>query len=389
MDILFLSHSVPNPPDKGERIRAFHELTRLAAEHRVHLACFARHPSEAGAAHALSDRCASVYVETIDSRMALAKAVARFAAGGCLNEFFYHSARMRRHVEGLAARVSIRGALAYSVVMAPYVPRPIPFVLDMIDVDSEKWFQYAGVRRPAFAYAMEARRLRRMEARCAGTAVRTLLATSAEEQLLLSFAPGVATGFMENGVDFDFFDPAASPGAPELARKRYLVFIGTLDYYPNIEAACRFAREVFPTLRQREPRLEFFVVGRNPARAVRKLSAWPGVQVTGTVPDVRPYLKHALCQVVPLRIARGVQNKVLEALAAGKPSLVSAAVAKTFGDRLPRGVFRCESAEDYQQRLRGEASFPVPEEIREDARKRYSWPVNMGILAREMRALGA
>ena len=379
MEILFLSHCVPNPPDKGERIRAFYELDQLSRRYRVHLACFARDRAEAEAARALEGRCASVYVEVIPYHPRLARALAEFAMGACLNMRFYFSRRMRRRVTELAARIPLSATLAYSAVMAQYAPADVPLVIDMLDVDSEKWFEYGRVRRPRLLFTTEARRYRGEEIEAACRASVNIFTTAAEVALFGSFAPGVPVTFMENGVDFDYFDPAACPDDPGLAGRKYAVFVGSMDYYPNIEAACWFADSVFAEWRRTDSSYELFLVGRNPGKRVLALSGRAGVHVTGGVPDVRPYLKHAAAVVTPLHIARGIQNKVLEALAMGKPVLASPAVVNSFGTRTPAGVVRCAAAGDYLSALTAATLVTPAGDIRASARQRFSWAENLGV----------
>lgn len=388
MEILYLSHCVPNPPDKGERIRAFHEIQYLAARHRLHLVCFARGRAEQEAARQLADSCASVWVEPLSPRPALARAALRFALGASLTASFHGSREMRRHVQRLAQEVPLSAAIAYSTIMGPYAPEGIPLLLDMVDVDSEKWFEYARLRRPGFPYALEARRLRRMESSLAARACRTFLSTQREEKLLLRLCPGAATRCLENGISAAYFDPAASPKLPWLEGRRYVVFIGVMDYFPNADAVCWFAGRVYPGLRRHDPAAEFFVVGRNPARRVLELSRIPGITVTGAVDDVRPYLASASAVVVPLRIARGIQNKALEALAMGKPVLASPTVAAALGDSLPPGLLRCDSEEDFIDAAAAAlASGPAPDpRIRESVLERFCWERNLALLDAELRA---
>ncbi|MCX7604470.1 MAG: hypothetical protein N2036_10390, partial [Bryobacteraceae bacterium] len=234
MELLFLSHCVPNPPDKGEKIRAHHELNALAARHRVHLSCFAHNEKELEDARALLDRCASVYVAPLFPRgLHLARAGLRFAAGGSLTDAFYSSRRFSADLLGLLGSRPIRAAVAYTAVMAPFVPSDLPFVLDMVDVDSEKWRAYARYRKPRFLFQTEAERLARLEAREARRARLVLVTTAAEREALLRIAPEARCETMENGVDFDFFDPQRCPTDPRLAGRRYLLFCGQLDYFPN------------------------------------------------------------------------------------------------------------------------------------------------------------
>lgn len=376
MNVLFLSHCVPNPPDKGERIRAHQVLKYLAERSQVHLACLARSPDEVKAALELEKYCASVHAEAFNKHTALVRGFADFALGGCLTQSYYGSGGLRRHVQKLAAKIKFDLTVAYSVPMAPLAPAGVPMLLDMVDVDSEKWNQYAQTRTPGFAYAMEGRRLRREESNWARRAAQTFLCTQQELALFKSFDPLSNVECVENGVDLDYFNPENMASMPAAEGKRVLLFTGVMNYYPNSEGACRFAREVFAPLRSRNPDLEFWIVGRTPDRAVQALSQMPGVVVTGSVPDIRPYLRSATAVVVPLAIARGIQNKVLEALSMGKVVLASDAVCATFGDILPAGVLRCGSGPDVEARLSACTSEPVAS-IRDFAKQRFAWQGNL------------
>jgi sugar transferase (PEP-CTERM/EpsH1 system associated) len=381
MDILFLSHCVPNPPDKGEKIRAFHELTHLTAEHRVHLACLARNPAELHDAELLRDRCASVTVELLHPKQALAGAALRFAAGASLTTSFYRNGNLARRVAALARDTMLDATVVYSAAMAPYAPPRTPVLLDLVDVDSEKWLAYARTRRPGFLYGMEGRRLRRLENQFGLSAACSFLTTRNELSLFHSFSPNTRARYMENGVDFDYFDSSAEPVDASLSGRQFLVFVGAMNYYPNADAALWFTEHAFPAIRRQMPNLELLIVGRDPTAAVRSLVNVPGVHVTGSVSDVRPYLKASVAAIAPLRIARGVQNKVLEALAMGKPVLASPAVCQTL-DPAPQGVVRCEFAADY---VRAVETLPcASEDIRAGAQQRFQWDRNMQVLSNEL-----
>ncbi|MBI3470136.1 MAG: TIGR03087 family PEP-CTERM/XrtA system glycosyltransferase [Candidatus Solibacter usitatus] len=382
--ILFLSHCVPNPPDKGERIRSHHEVRGLAERFGVHVVCFARSEEEAAGAAGLEKWCASVHVERLLPSRALARSAVRFALGGCLTTAYFDSAAVRRRIAELRLRTNLAATVVYSSSMAPYAPPDLPLLVDLVDVDSEKWLQYGRERSPGFPYRWEGRRLRRLEVAAAERARCTLLTTEREAAVFRDFAPRAHVRAMENGVDLEYFDPAASPRLPELEGRRFVAFLGAMNYYPNTEAVCRFAVEIYPELRRRDPKLEFFVVGRDPAGEVQRLSGREGITVTGAVPDVRPYVAAARAVVAPIRIARGIQNKALEALAMGKPALVSPAVCAAFGDPLPPGLRACHSAADFIQAL--EEPPLDPSVIRDGVRRRFDWDRNLSVLAGELDA---
>ncbi len=297
---------------------------------------------------------------------------------------------MGAYVQDLSRRVPFSATVAYALPMVPHAPPGVPLLLDMQDVDSEKWFQYARMRRLGFLYEIEARRLRAHEMRFGGQAVATFFTARQETALFRSLAPSTAVvECMENGVDFDYFDPDRIPRLPDLGARRFIAFVGTMNYYPNADAACWFAREVYPEIRRRQPSLEFFVVGHHPAKAVLELARIPGVTVTGGVPDVRPYLAGARALVTPLRLARGIQNKVLEGLALGRQVCATAAVCRTFGEEVPPGVIRCDSPSEFAGAILGCASREprCDPDIREHTRTRFSWRRNLEPLVNALEAV--
>ncbi len=386
MDLLYLSHCVPNPPDKGERIRAYHVVRQLASSgFRVHVAAFARSEQEIQAATQLRDCCASIHVEPLSSQWALARAACQALTGDSLMMSFYRSSRLAAYVHGLIKREPIGASVAFSTAMAQYAPPHLPFLLDMTDVDSEKWFQYARLRAPGWLYAIEGRRLRAEEIRQTRRAAVTFLATTAEAELLKTFVPEAKIDTMENGVDLGFFDPAKVSVPPELQGRRYIVFVGVLDYFPNQDGVIWFANHVLPQLRAAGDASEFFVVGRNPPRNVRRLGRLQGVTVVANVPDVRGYLAGARAVVAPLRLARGIQNKVLEGLAMGKMVLASTAVVNTFGSEVPEGVVHCPTGTAYVAALRDGVKTDT-QRIRAAAAARFVWDLQTKKLTDSIRA---
>jgi sugar transferase (PEP-CTERM/EpsH1 system associated) len=199
--------------------------------------------------------------------------------------------------------------------------RDVPAVIDLIDVDSQKWLDYAEADRGprAWLYRTEGRRLRRLERGLADWARAVTLVSVAEAELYRQSCPGASAHAISNGVDLDTFRPDPGPTTVEQG----CVFVGALDYRPNVDGACWFSREVWPEIRRLHPRATLALVGRRPTAEVRRLAREPGIEVVGQVPDVRPYVARAAVALAPLRIARGIQNKVLEALAMGKAVVAS------------------------------------------------------------------
>jgi sugar transferase (PEP-CTERM/EpsH1 system associated) len=322
-DLLFLSHRIPYPPDKGEKIRAWHCFLRLARTHRMHLGCFLDDPADRVHLDALRSHCADLKLIEIDRTRQKLASLLRARPGQPLTLGYFASARLQEWTRAKIAG-GIDRAFVYCSAMAPYLmgANGVRRVLDMVDVDSAKWGEYAaGTAWPARAvWAREARTLLAFERAAARDFDVSLFVSQAEADAFLRLAPEAAgrVGAMDNGVDFSYFSPDETFARPVAGAAPYAVFTGTMDYWPNVDAVTWFAEAVLPAIQARHPGFRFVIVGANPAPAVQRLAAETLV-VTGRVPDVRPYLAHAALAVAPLRIARGTQNKVLEAMAMARP----------------------------------------------------------------------
>lgn len=331
--LLFISHRLPFPPDKGEKIRAWHMLQRLARHFEIHLACLSLSGEEAAAAQSaeLTGLCASVAAPLASRGARLRGTLAGLRPGRPLMPAYYHLPALQRRIDTLRAAHDFDAIVIYTVAMAPYVlgygraalpPRP-RIVLDAVDIDSEKWADYAataGFPQNLF-WAREARTLLAYERRVAARAHATLFVSDAEAARFVALAPECAARVraVGNGVDLAYFDPAQGFASPYRPGTRNLLFSGTMNYWPNVDAVQWFAQEILPGLCARHPDLQFTIAGADPADAVKALAANPRITVTGRVADMRPYLAHADAAVAPLRIARGIQNKVLEAMSMARP----------------------------------------------------------------------
>jgi sugar transferase (PEP-CTERM/EpsH1 system associated) len=340
MKILFLAHRIPYPPNKGEKIRAFQELRFLGTRHKVDLLCFADSDAEARHQEALKSLCRHIYVETRSRTRIAAGAARSLLCGEPLSCGCFFSSKFQAEVRRTLAMGSYDVIFIYCSSMAQYLPRPLsaPVVLDFVDIDSAKWAQYAQRLRPplSWLFAREARELARYEKDWARLSASTIVTTSQEASWLVGegIPPVEVVG---NGVDIP--EPRPDP-LPEKIRalQPYALFVGTMDYLPNVDAVEYFAEDILPRVREQHPELKFVIAGRDPARRVRRLKRLPGVFVTGTVPEVETYLVGATVVVAPFRIAQGIQNKLLEALAVGKPIVSTpgpaAAIAASHGETL-------------------------------------------------------
>lgn len=324
-EILFLAHRFPYPPDKGDRIRTFHILQWLSQQASVHLACLADEPFELESVKRLKRLCKRVEVFPLGKHWSQVRMAASLARGMTASVGAFQSAALKKTVANWARETGYVAAMASSSALAPYLCIPelnrTRRVVDLVDVDSQKWLDYArktsGPKR--WLYRTEGKRLRKLECELSGWTNAVILVSEAETKLYRSFSGAERVYTIPNGIDLEAFQLKETPGW----RESGCVFIGALDYYPNVDAACWFCNEVWPEIHDRNPQATMTLVGRRPAPAVRGLSTIPGVNVVGQVADVRPFLAAAAVVVVPLKLARGVQNKVLEALAMGKATVAS------------------------------------------------------------------
>lgn len=324
-ELLFLSHRVPFPPDKGEKIRAWHLLSHLARTYRVHLGCLVDDPGDRVHLAELGRICGRVGGFDVRPAVQKMRAILRMRRGSPLTaDVFFHPGLARWIKDSVADR-AMDAVLVFSSAMVPYAEgcrAPIR-ILDMVDVDSEKWREYgANSRWPLRAlYQREADTLLAFERHAARQFDATLFVSEAEARRFAELAPECEQhiGWLENGVDLDLYSPVHRFERPYPGDTTNLVFTGTMDYWPNGDAVTWFARHVMPLLGMHSPTIHFHIVGGRPSPAVQRLSAIPHVHVTGRVPDVRPFVAHADAVVAPLRVARGIQNKVLEAMAMGRP----------------------------------------------------------------------
>lgn len=324
-DILFLAHRVPYPPDRGDKIRSHHVLRYLAARARVHLCAFADDPADYSPHPELLKLTASCTI--VPRRKGRVRATLEALASGrpasltAFDDSVMHAA--------IAAAPRTQATYCFSGQMAQYLPGDgRPAVMDFVDVDSAKFAQLATTAalplRPLLR--REARLLGQYEREVASRVIASVFVTDAEAAL---FRRGGAKGrivAIENGIDARHFDPHGDYERLNEAGP-LIVFTGQMDYQPNIDAVTWFARAVLPGVRQRQRQARFAIVGRNPTAAVEALAA-PDVLVTGAVPDTRPWLAAAAVCVAPLHLARGVQNKVLEAMAMARPVVASPGAAE-------------------------------------------------------------
>ena len=328
MRILCLVHRVPYPPNKGDKIRALWEIQSLAKNHQIDLFCFYDHFEDRQSIDPLRAYCRSCYVEPLSKWRSYLNALVSLLRKRPFTLGYFHSAEMANAVNSAVMSRNYDVVLVYSSSMAQYVEKNdrIARVLDMVDVDSEKWAEYAVNSRSLlrWIWRKEAQRLADYENAVAQRFSRTLLCTHAEAEILKKRVTNGRIDVLQHMVDTEYFDPHAVSVSDEIsALQPYVVFTGSMDYPPNVDAVNWFSSQVLPTLQVRISEMKFLIVGRNPAKQVLALAANPAIRVTGAVTDVRPYLRGAAVAVAPMFLARGVQNKILEAMAMGLPVAAS------------------------------------------------------------------
>jgi sugar transferase (PEP-CTERM/EpsH1 system associated) len=356
-DLLFLAHRIPYPPDKGDKIRAWNILRHLAHTHRIHLSCFADDPNDRQYIPELHAHCADLLCIPIDRRVQQLKTMLRVRRGQPLSLGYFFDRRMQRWVDAKLARGAIDRVYVFSSAMAGYVmhARGARRILDMVDVDSEKWTAYAeSARFPARAiWAREGRTLLAFERHAAANFDHSLFVSEHEWQRFVTLAPETVkkTSWVSNGVDLEYFSPQHRFDAPFDRGGADLVFTGRMDYRPNIDAVQWFARDMLPNLRRLIPAARLWIVGAAPAKDVRVLASLPGIDVTGRVPDTRPWLAAADVVVAPLRIARGIQNKLLEAMAMARPIVATPEAFEGVQAVPGRDILLASGVEDTVQKI--------------------------------------
>jgi len=380
--LLFLAHRIPFPPNKGDKIRSFHLLRHLSNHYSIHLGAFVDDPQDWQYAEALTPYCASLKLVPLNPRRARLGSISGLLSGKALTLPYYRHAGLRAWAHALARAGTVTHGLAFSSAMAQFMPPLEKRVLDMVDVDSDKWTQYAATRRWPFSwvYAREGKRLAEWETETARQFDATVLVSQDEAALLKARVPEAADriGAFENGVDADYFSPDRTYDCPFRNAERAIVFTGAMDYWPNVDAVTWFAERMFPAIHDAVPAARFVIVGSRPSDAVLALARQPGVIVTGSVPDVRPYLAHAACAVAPLRIARGVQNKVLEAMAMACPVVASPQAAEGIRAEAGRDYLLARDATEFAARVIACARQPArAPQARACILDHYNWTRNL------------
>lgn len=384
MRIFYICQRVPYPPDRGDKIITYHEIRHLSRRYEVHVFCVADGREDLVNVAGLSGCAASITAAPMARWSGRWRALVSLVTGGPLSVAAMRESRLHANVRRAAAALKPDLVIVFSSNVAQYAEdfSGTPRIMHFADLDSMKWRAYASRSAPPmrWLYALEARRLLAYERRIARDFTHSLVCTEAEARDFRELIPGAPVSVVRNGVDLEYFSPAGTT-----RRRGAMVFTGVMDYRPNVDAVCWFCEAMLPLIRRERPDATFTICGSRPSRDVLRLARLPGVTVTGRVPDVRPYLDAAEVFVAPLRLARGIQNKLLEALAMGLPVVTSPAAWR--GTEIPagEGILVADQPETFAAevlRLLQDDGFRADTARRGRAivRERYGWSVQLAAL---------
>ena len=384
-DILFLAHRVPFPPDRGDKIRSWNILKALAKLAPVHVAALVD-PADVVVEDSPLHQLAASLTLLPRKRSKATAMLSALAKGTAASVELFADDDFSASVQAIVKQKSISHIYAFSGQMAQHVPSDLgstQFIMDFVDMDSAKFtdFSKRGNALSRFANAQEGKRLFAFEQATALRADVSLFVSNAEAAL---FRAATRLGFdkvraLENGIDLVHFVPTHERVG--LESNSTVLFTGQMDYAPNVDAVCWFAKEVLPRL----PNTTFIIAGRAPTPAVQALAAHSHIIVTGEVPDTRVYIAAADVVVAPLRIARGVQNKVLEAMAMGKPVVASRDAAEGIDALADRDLMVADGAESFATAIlavlsdKSKASA-LGSAARAQMERRYGWDAQMASL---------
>ena len=393
MRIFFICQRVPFPPDRGDKITTFNEIRHLSTKHEVHVFCLADGRGDLDNIPGLRRYAQSVTAAPVIGWASKLRALKAMFAGEPLSVAAFNEAKLHIAISRKFAELQPDLIIVYSCNVAQYAEHfpQVPRIMQFAELDSSRWGQFA--RRSQlplrWVYALEQRRFLAYERHIARTFSHALVCTAAEQRDFERLIPGVPVSLVGNGVDLDYFRSkglAKRPGS--------IVFTGVMDYLPNVDAVVWFCDKVLPIVQKQIPEAGLTICGSRPTAAVRRLAKRGGVAVTGRVPDTRPYLDLAEVFVAPMRMARGIQNKLLEALAMGLPCVISEATATGAVVSKGDGLLAADDPEEFAEhivRLLRDGPFraAMAGKARAVAERNYQWETQLACLDRVIAALSS
>ncbi len=391
-EILFLAHRIPYPPNKGDKIRSWHILEHLSRSHKVHMGCFVDDAQDWQYVSHLKSVCAETHFSSLGYLRARLRSLKGLMTGAPLTIACYQDRKFDSWVRHILESRPIEAVFLFSSATGQFMEGRYksdqPVVMDYVDVDSDKWAQYAKIHKwpMSWIYQRESRVLLEYERALAKKVDAGLFVSQSEADMFRQLVPEAADriGYLNNGVDFESFAPARAASSPYSGQGPFLVFTGAMDYWANVDAVQWFAREIFPEIRKKHSQAQFYIVGGKPTNAVQELSNIEGISVTGRVPEVQPYLGHADVVVCPMRIARGIQNKVLEGMAMGKAVVATGQAFEGISARPGEELLVADDPEDFARSvcdlLDGARAGAMGEAARARILSDYGWSGNLARL---------
>ena len=382
-ELLYLVHRIPYPPNKGDKIRSYHILKHLSQNHKIHLGTFIDDEKDWEYVEELKKICSETYFVKLDPQVSRIRSLLGMATNQPLTLPYYQDKNLQKWVNNLLNVRPIKNILVFSSAMAQYIKEPnsAHCVIDFVDVDSDKWKQYSQTKSwpLSWLYRRESKLLLEYERKIAGIFDASTFVSEIESKFFKKLAPETKTKvtYFNNGVNAEYFSPVKISTNPYQSNADILVFTGAMDYWANIDAVEWFTHNIFTLIRTQLPSIEFYIVGSKPTTKVTALSSVPGVTVTGSVEDIRPYIAHASLVVVPLRIARGIQNKVLEAMAMAKTVVASPQAAEGIQALHGQELFVEDNEQKFVDRIVIQINSKTNKKVGNAARARiledYSW----------------
>lgn len=401
MRVLFLTHRVPFPPNKGDKIRSFNILNHLLKHHEVFVACLVDDEADLRHVPELQRRVQRLMFARIYPQTKKLLALRSLFRRASISVNYFYTPDLQEQVDALLDAVDVDAIVCFSSPMAEYLYRSRHAggkvhrtlrVMDLIDVDSHKWSQYAAQHGPciAWVYRHEAEYLAQYERRIASSFDHVLVVSEQEKRLFPGEKEARNVEAMSNGVDLDYFKPMSSVGPSD---RPTLVFTGVMDYWPNVEGVKWFVSAVLPRIREAVPDVALLIVGSRPTSEIERLGKVDGIVVTGFVDDVRTYVGRATVVVVPLRIARGIQNKVLEAMAMGKAVVCTSQSQEGIRAQPGEDLVVADDAEGFAQATIELLCDPlraaqIGTSARQCVERSYTWHENLRVLDRLLSVSG-
>lgn len=387
-ELLYLVHRIPYPPNKGDKIRSYNLLKYLSQNHRVYLGTFIDDDKDWEHVEKLKNICSETCFIKLHPQLSRIRSLSGMITGQPLTLPYYWDKNLQNWVNNLLRTKHIKNILVFSSAMAQYVKEPcsIHRMIDFVDVDSDKWKQYSKTKPwpLSWIYQRESDLLLEYEKKAAKFFDDSTFVSETESNFFKKLAPEVSekVTYFNNGVDTEYFSPENVKTNPYQSDTYTLVFTGAMDYWANIDAVEWFVHSIFPQIRKYLPSVKFYIVGSRPTAKVKALSELPGITVTGSVEDIRPYIAKATLVVVPLRIARGIQNKVLEAMAMKKTVIASLQAAEGIQALHGQELYVVDDEQSFADRIIAQIRNGPDEKMEEAARTRilegYSWKTILG-----------